>query len=78
MQTMEQLVAVYVGGRSYSFRRGGAEAGSIYGGPLGQTGMLVRSLSTSSRRLSEPCESSVPRGAPPVRVQSPACLWISN
>lgn len=37
MQDMEQLIAVYVGGKSYSFRRGGAQAGSIYGGPLPQT-----------------------------------------
>ena len=34
MQTSEQLIAVYVDGKSYSFKRGGAGAGSIYGGPL--------------------------------------------
>jgi hypothetical protein len=37
MQATEQLIAVYVGGRSYSFRRSGADAGSIYGGPLTHT-----------------------------------------
>lgn len=37
MQSTEQLIAVYVDGKSYSFRSGGANAGSIYGGPLTQT-----------------------------------------
>jgi hypothetical protein len=37
MEIMEQLIAVYVGGKSYSFRRSSAEAGSIYGGPLRET-----------------------------------------
>jgi hypothetical protein len=33
MQVMEQLIPFYIDGKSYSFRRGGAEAGLIYGGP---------------------------------------------
>lgn len=37
MQTTEQLIAVYVDGKSYSFRRSGSGAGSVYGGPMTQT-----------------------------------------
>lgn len=37
MQNTEQLIAVYADGKSYSFRRGGPHAESVYGGPLSQT-----------------------------------------
>ena len=37
MQSTEQLIAVYADGKSYSFRRGGPQVESVYGGPLSQT-----------------------------------------
>ena len=71
MQTTEQLIAVYADGKSYSFSRSGPAAGSIYGGPLGQTVTGCPFGPARLHHVASLSPSSLPfLGAPPQHVSS--------